>query len=94
MWETEWRGMKGIWPHTMGVMPFTRHQPCNRPAKRLDRGGGIRLECTECGATKQLSRDNVHMPAGKDFYVWCGLMKIELVGMGIRYVWAHNGEGV
>jgi len=71
-WTTEWRGMAH---RGQGVLPFSRHIPCNRPAKRKDSWSGIVLRCVGCKAQQLIKPDNVHLPATKDFYYECGVME-------------------
>lgn len=95
-WTTEWRGMRHVWPGVLGVIPFSQHVPCGRPAKRLDREYGLLLECVGCKAQQGVVPDGVHLLKDKEFYVWCGVMRMVPTrsGFGVRYVWAHDGSPV
>ena len=70
-WVTEWRGMRH---RGLGVLPFSRHVPCNKPAKRKNTRAGTVLQCVECRARRLIVPDNVHLPINKEFYYWCGVM--------------------
>lgn len=79
-WTTEWRGLRH---RRLGVLPFTRHIPCNRAAKRENTRVGIVLKCVGCGARQVITPDNVHLPITKEFYYWCGVMERPKVRMAL-----------